>query len=357
MSGEAAVRAAFKTQAAACRSLDSPFTARLCELAAARLTAAGPAGTHILDWPGEPSYRGDSVPLRFCGALHHLVITDRSPALAAVYPPAKEAGEDDDRLWRAVEMALSDHEAAIIAFLADAPQTNEVRRAAALLPLWIWASGRFGLPLVVSELGASAGLNLCADLFSLDAGGALYGMADSPVRLTPVASGRMPSGTAPQVAERRGCDLAPLDPQSPADREKLLAYIWPDQPERVERTQAAMAIAASADPPASVERADARDWLEKRLGEVRPGRVHLIQHTVAWQYFPDDVQAGCADLLAEAGRRASLQAPIVRIGMEADDNPHGAAIAMTCWPEGERYKLGRVDFHGRWIEWTGDALS
>jgi hypothetical protein len=82
-----AVRDAFRRQAEVCADMGSPFTARLCALAAERLAPGGPVPDRVLDWPGDPSGRADALPLRLAGALHALVLEGRDPALAAAYPP------------------------------------------------------------------------------------------------------------------------------------------------------------------------------------------------------------------------------------------------------------------------------
>src|SRR5690606_31806960 len=109
----ARVRTAFLHQAIACETLGSSFTARLCRLAGERLGRAGAVGTRILGWPGDPSAVGDSVPLRFAGALHALVLAKRSDALAALYPPA-DAEVSDDAFWELVEEVLRIEEAFIL---------------------------------------------------------------------------------------------------------------------------------------------------------------------------------------------------------------------------------------------------
>jgi hypothetical protein len=47
-----------------------------------------------------------------------------------------------------------------------------------------------------------------------------------------------------EVVDRAGCDEAPLNPRSDADRRSLLAYCWPEQRERVERLRAALELAS-----------------------------------------------------------------------------------------------------------------
>lgn len=342
------IRAAFRDQAKSCAALGSPFMARLMALAADRLAPGSDVAHRLLGWQGDVSSRGQSVPLRLAGALHALRRSGH-PDLAAVYPPA---GAGDDALWAAVETAFADSGPEILGWLASPPQTNEVRRSAALIPAMHLLAARFGLPILVSELGCSAGLNLRADRFRLSAGSVAYGPADAPVRLLPDWTGPAPREAPVSVAARAGVDMRPVDPRTEAGR--LYAYLWPDQPERLALTEAAVATAAA--DPARVDRGDAADWLEAALGRARPGLLHLVFHTVAWQYFPDATKTRAAAALAAAGARATEAAPLARFSMEADGG-RGAGLSLQVWPQGATLNLGRADFHGRWIDWSLQCLA
>jgi hypothetical protein len=338
------VRDAFRDQARACGALGSPFMARLMALCADRL-AKGTVAQRVLEWDGEVGPSGDSVPLRLAGALHALVRDGTDPRLAAAYPPADAP---DVALWEAVEAALTRHETRLLAWLDSPPQTNEVRRSAALLAAAAWLAERHPLPFVLSELGASGGLNLSFDRFALEAGGITLGTAGSGVRLAPGWRGAAPSPRPIRVVERGGVDLNPLDPADPAARLRLLAYLWPDQPDRLRLTEAAIALAET-----RPVRGDAADWLARRLARPRPGRVHMVYHTVAWQYFGQTTQASCRAALDAAGAAATDDAPLAHVAMEGDAIPGSAALTVTLWPGGETRTVARVDFHGRWIEWFG----
>lgn len=341
------VREAFLHQAKACDELGSPFTARLCRLAAGRLDETTAIGRHVLGWQGDPATAADSVPLRLAGALHALVRSGSDPVLAKTYPP-HEVGDED--LWRAVESALERDEPFLRDRLRSAPQTNEVRRSAALLPGFLTIGEKFARPLILSEVGASAGLNLQWDRYAYRLGEFGWGMG-APVTLAPDWSGPPPPSVALTVAERAGCDLNPLDPRSVEDQERLLSYIWADQPDRLERTRLALGLAAAHD--MRVEKADAIDWLADRLARPYPGNVHVIYHSIAWQYFPETLKARGEALIGKAGARATIDAPLARLQMEADGKPDGASVTLQLWPTGERYEIGRADFHGRWVQWKG----
>jgi hypothetical protein len=244
---------AFRAQARACRDLGSPFTARLCDLIADRLPADTPVGAHIAAWSGDPGPSGTSVPLRLAGTLNRLRLSG-DPILTPAWPPHDVP---DAALWAAIHTTLTTRAAEVIDGLASPPQTNEVRRSAALILAAHWLAARHPLPLILSEAGASAGLNLMFDRFALATPDGPRGATTPALTLTPDWRGTTPPPATPiTVADRRGVDLSPLDPGDPAQRLRLMSYIWPDQPDRVALTTSAIAVAT-----APVDRADAVDWL------------------------------------------------------------------------------------------------
>ena len=339
-------REAFAEQAEACRTLGSPFMDRLLRLCAERLDRITAVGRTVLDWPGNPHYSADSVPLRLAGGLHRLVLDGSSAALAACYPPART---DDDALWAAIAQAFRDHEAALLTALKSPPQTNEIRRSVALIPALHLIAGETGLPLRLSELGASARLNLLCDRFRLWAGKVAYGPAGAPVTVRPDWTGPPPAPAALSVIDRAGVDLNPVDLGDPGQQLRLLSYLWPDQAGRMAMTRAAIGIARQAPP--DLARADAIDWLETRLESPERGTAHVVYNTVAWQYFAPDSQARGNALLERAGAAATRDHAIAHLAMEGDGG-RGAALTLRLWPGGRTRQLARVDFHGRWIEWS-----
>ncbi len=348
MSVEMKIRDSFREQAIPCEALGSPFTARLCNLMADRLDTGGAVGDRVLNWPGASGGKGDALALRLCGALHALVIDGRSSALAKVYPPNHD-DVSDDVLWQAIDEALRAHAEFILERLNSAPQTNEVRRASILLPGFSEIARISGLPLVLSELGASAGLNLNWDKFHYEIAGQSWGDENSSVRLAPEWQGKPYELRPVEVISRAGCDLYPLDVLDDAMQKRLLSYIWPDQSERITRTKAAIDTAVEAG--TKIAKADAIDWLEARLKTRHEGAVHVIYHTIAWQYFPGDVQRRGVELMRQAGKMASSDAPFAWLRFEMDGKSPGAALTLTIWPTGEEIYLARADFHGRWIDW------
>ena len=314
---------------------------QLLQLLATRPWPAGIIRDRIFTWEGDITPRGQSVPLRLAGALHALKLQGQD-ALTVAYPPHTV---DDDLLWDAIDAVLQSDAAAINAWLDRAPQTNEVRRSVVLIALGHWLAARFDLPMRTSELGASAGLNLNWHRYALKVGGQTIGPENAALTLTPDWTGPLPPLVMPQVTAQAGVDLNPLDLNKDALR--VQAYLWPDQPHRIELTQAAI---AAADTP--VVQSDAIDWLAGQLTHKK-GQLHLIYSTVAWQYFPADKQAEGTAMIEAAGAIATDDSPLAWFGMENDGGTPGAAMTLRLWPGDLQIDQGRVDFHGRWVNWTG----
>lgn len=341
---------AFRHQARSNANLGSPFTARILTLLADRIAPGSPVQDRMQAFTGDLGPSGHSVPLRLLGGLHARVLTGQDPDLAALYPP--NPAPDDATLGAMLDRLLASDDETLLTWLDNPPQTNEVRRAVVMILAGHWLAARHGLPFKLSELGASAGLNLMWDRFSLALPDATYGPQNSPVTLSPDVTGPLPTPGAITVTDRRGVDLNPLDPRDPDDALRLLSYLWADQPERMDRTRAAIALAE-----AHMDRGDAAQWLEARLAEPHPGALHLVTHTIVWQYFPDETQSRCLAALEAAGARATPDAPLARLSMEADGAKDSAAVTLTTWPGGNTVTLGRVDFHGRWLDWAPPSAA
>lgn len=337
----------FLEQAEGCERLGSPFTARLCRLLSDLLDESTQVGHRISAWPGK--HRSDAVALRLAGALHALVLTGADPALAAVYPPNAAT---DEELRRSLAAALRRHDSSLVRALDSPPQTNEIARAAMLLPGFLVIGRETGMPLAIREIGSSAGLNLLFDRFHYRYGDAFWGDEASPVKLAPEVRGEPPPlGGFLDIVSRKGSDIAPVDTASAAERLRLRSYIWPDQTARLERQEAALALARET--PFELCRADAAGFIAGELAARGGNEVFVLFHSIMWQYMPREKRLRIEDLLDEAGN-APDAAPLAWLRMEpiaANDN--FATLRLTLWPSAETRDLARCDYHGRWIEWLG----
>jgi hypothetical protein len=114
---------------------------RLMPLIGERLTDDSAVGARILGWEGDVSPAGQSVPLRTAGALHALVL-DGTDARAGRRLSACGGGRRH-ALVRGGR-GVHGHEAPHPAALDRAPQTNEIRRSAILLPALWWLLDKVG---------------------------------------------------------------------------------------------------------------------------------------------------------------------------------------------------------------------
>lgn len=342
---------AFAAQADACHDLGSPLVATICALVAERGLPDSTTRRRIATWPGAIGAREAAVPLRLAAALHRLVLDGADDGLVAAFPPADL---DRDALWHALRAAVSAHDGFIAACLDSPPQTNEVARAALLLPALLELQAAHGLPIRLLELGASAGLNQNLDRFAYDYGAWQWGDPGSPVLVACQWRGtaRPPEGRDLEIADRGACDLAPVPVGTDDERKRLLSYAWADQRQRLARLSAAMDL-ARAHPP-QVELAGAADWLEDRLAPLPEGRLTVVLHTIMWQYLPDAERARAETAIRRAGRDAKPDRPLAWLRFEADGGSPGGGVYLTAWSDvaddGITGRVARGDYHGRWLE-------
>ncbi|HEY4376119.1 MAG TPA: DUF2332 domain-containing protein, partial [Acidimicrobiales bacterium] len=270
----------------------------------------GPCATVLGPWATEPF--ADAVVLRFLGAVHRLVLDGRAPRLAGHYPST--GGRPGRRLVPTFVQPVADHDHELGKLMVEGVQTNEVGRSAALLGGFLEVAAG-GLPLRVLEPGASAGLNLRFDRYRYESGGRGFGPPESPVRFDQPWTGHAPDlGCPVVVAERRGCDREPIDPTTPAGRTRLRSFVWPDQLDRLSRLDAALEVAASV--PVVVDRDEAASWLGRLLADPVEGLATVVAHAIMFQYLSADERRSMLAVLAEAGDRATVDAPLAWLRME-----------------------------------------
>lgn len=341
---------AFERQAGACIALGAPFTARVCRILGAQLDDGSAFGARLAAWPLD-SLWPDLAPLRCCAALNTLVRRGRAPELARLYPP--QASENVQALWTAIARTIAAHDAQMTAFLDSPPQTNEVMRSAVLLGGFLALAAHTRMPLALHELGASAGLNLLFDRYAFDLGeGRRWGDPNSPVRIASAWSGAAPALDAPlAISTRAAVDLRPVDARSTDDRERMLAYIWPEQTDRLRRIEPALDMVAASG--LAVERGDALDWLERAMArQPAPGVCRVVYHSVFAQYLPATLRERLRAAIRRRGEEATADAPLAWLAMEAGPDRMSCELRSTIWPGGERRKLADVDWHGRWAKWA-----
>lgn len=348
-----ALKAALGLQADSCDQLGSPFSGALLRRAAGDLDRGGPAARLVAPWRdlSRRDLLSAAIPLRLLGALHERVLSGEAPGLTQAYPREGRA-PDPDVAWVEALAVMEAHFDVLAAFMDHEPQTNEVRRSICLAPGFIAAARGHGLPIRALELGASAGLNLSWDRFWYRFGATTWGDPASPVRLDTDWSGPDPDVTAPiRVIERAACDRRPVNLTDDALRRRLIAYVWPDQFERLARIRAAIDVALAH--AVQVEAADAVDWAD-REATPQAGVLTVLYHSVFWQYMPPERQAALTRVIEDKGALATRAAPFAWLRMEPpSDGPWRMEVSLTAWPGGEAQVLAEVHPHGAKVTWRG----
>jgi hypothetical protein len=342
--------ALLRRQGEACRDIGSPLYGDLLASAAEDMLDGGPVADLL---SGHSDARPASVlPLRMLGGAHALALSGQAPELAAWYPSAGgrlDAEPGSPQAWAALRQTIARQRDALLPWLDRPPQTNEVGRAAALLGGLLRMTALASLPIRLVEVGASAGLNLRADLFCVQGDTGSYGDPQSPVVLSHAWQGSAPPEGVLRVIERTGGDLAPIDPVTAEGRLILTAYVWPDQAARLARLRGALAIAEQV--PADLRAESATETVART--DLADGTWTVLWHSIFRQYLSHEQRAELADGVARLAAAASPEARFGYLYLE-QSRAGGCPVTLTTWPGGERVVLGTASPHGIPVRWRED---
>jgi hypothetical protein len=340
---------AVRRQARACADLGSPMYADLLTRLAADLEHDGVFSRVLAGHEHDPG--PSALALRLLGSVHRLVLEGRAPELARFYPSVGGSWSPGAG-WSAFARYAADSPETIRAHLDQAPQTNEVGRAAALLGGLRHVAAEHRLPVRLREIGASGGLNLRADRYCyLDEDGREHGDVDSPVRLAGAWRGRTPPEADVRVTDRLGSDIAPVDPATEEGRLTLLSYVWPDQVARCARLRDALDVAAAV--PAQVRQQGAREFVDGL--DLVEGATTVLWHSVMWQYLDRDDQQAVRTRIEALGAQATAGCGFAHLLLEpsrpGSQDEHEFLVVLRTWPGGEHRVLGVAAPHGLPATW------
>jgi hypothetical protein len=337
-----------RVQGEVCAGMGSAMYGDVLHGVAADVEAGGVFAAILSGHDNVPS--GTALPLRLLGGLHRLALDGRAPALRRWYPSIGGRW-DAQAAWPDIGLAAVEHADYLRAALDQPPQTNEVGRSAALIGGLLILTDRFGLPIRLFEIGCSAGLNLRADHYRYRHPGGAWGPAESPLTVEDAWRNRLPPAATLRIVERHGYDIAPLDATSSDGELTLLSYVWPDQPERLDRLRGAVSIARRV--PAPLHRRNAVDAVAD-LG-LAAGALTVLWHSIMWQYLSTTEQDTVLAEIDARGARARPDSPFAHLTLEphrrTPDSPVEFAVRVRCWPGGEDQLLAVCSPHGPPVSW------
>lgn len=348
--GEQSIAKGIIMQAEHCRRNGAPATARIVDAQLALMVGNTLCGERIANWPGLPLE--DAMPLRLAGGFHHLMLTGADKRLSPVY-----RGEifDQDEVDAIVNAIATEHDERLLPWFDRPPQTNEAGRSASFMAGLLWLSGKVGPMFELNELGASAGINTMMDRYHYNLGGIEVGPISSPMRIKPEWRGPPPPNAPVEIIGISGCDKAPVDLSDLHAALRVKSYVWPENKERIERIDAAIALAAQKRP--DIVAADALDWVLERLSTPQdPGVVRVFNHSIVWQYIHADGRTAIADAIEAQGQKASPERPLAWIMLETNRATFRHELQIRYWPGPDRWQLlAEAQAHGTWIQWLEDA--
>ena len=101
--------------------------------------------------------------------------------------------------------------------------------------------------------------------------------------------------------------------------------------------------------PVAIDRAQAVEWLADELAAPRAGVATVVFHSVVLPYLGEDGVTALAHTIEAAGARATPEAPLAWLSLEA--GAEQADVRLAVWPRGESRVLARATFHGPPVRW------
>ncbi len=294
------------------------------------------------------------MPLRMAGGLHHLFLTGAAPELGAIYARRTDrSGRRSTQLVLGV-VAQVRRAAAAVARWAAADQRGG--RAASIMAGLLWLAQRLGPRFELNEIGASAGVNTMMERYFFDLGGTRVGrrsFADADrARMARLCRRRPRSWRSLQsearISLRSICPIA-------AQALRLKSYVWPEATERMQRIDAAIALAGKQPP--DLVRADAGEWVPRILAlPQEEGVTRVLYHSIMWQYMPISTRESIVAAMEAAGEKATGERPLAWIQLETNRVTFNHELAVRFWPDPDALgwvTLATAHPHGAWVEWLG----
>jgi hypothetical protein len=224
-------------------------------------------------------------------------------------------------------------------------QTNEPARCAILLPLL----ARLPEPLALIDVGSSAGLTMLFDRYSYDYGGHRVAGADpdAPTLSCRVTGPAPLPDRVPAIVWRTGLDLNPLDITSDEDVRWLSCLVWPDEGDRAERLEAAIASARRSPP--TVIKGDLLTDLPIVVAGAPADATVVVYHSSVLGYVDPPQREQFARMVGRLGVTwLTSEAPGVVPGTDLFARDEQMTVLAR---DGLPHAV--ADSHGGWLHWLG----
>jgi hypothetical protein len=328
-----------------CRLSSSPFYEALCVRIA--------EDTDLLDIAKSVRV-GQRAPNMFLAAVQYLVLTQEKNPLKAAYVdvgngvPARPDFFDD---FKAFCLDSRNQIAEIMS--TRTVQTNEVRRCATFLPALFLVERRADFrEFHFVDVGCSAGLNLLWHKYHYRySNGASCGDESSELHILCDVNGDIPPplGKAlPKTASQIGIEIEPVDVSDPDNVNWLKALIWPDQHDRVDLLDAALALLRKGPP--RIIKGDCTEKIPQIVREMpRSEPVCLLFSHSANQVFKEGRKELTFLLEGLSDARKIFE---ISIGHFEEGAPE---LILSEYENGRtksEERLATTHPHGNWIRWN-----
>jgi hypothetical protein len=303
-------------------------------------------------------------------AVHALVLEDPSAPLAGYYASVTGAPRlNQNRAFAEFREFCLERRGEILAIMKRRTvQFTVAGRAGFIMPAIAFVARLTGRPLSLIDIGCSAGLLTLFDHYDYDFGDGYRVGGPAGITINSFRFDGPPPGfltQIPEIAERVGIDLNPVDPADPAERRWIDALCPPDM--ILERRQLRAALDLRARTPLPVIKGDALIALPGLLAAMPDPICALATHCLyQWPQTARDALYGEIGK-ASQGRSlyfitidhpAALDPSRITSAYPAttDEPPVEHEASLTVFRDGEASTtlLGRYDSFGRRGVWLAD---
>lgn len=234
-------------------------------------------------------------------------------------------------------------------------QTNEIGRCSFLLPGLNFLADVVDQPIILLELGTSAGLLLNYDSYAIRYStiGNVAGNQNSLVLIECEVRGdnNPPVMSIPKINRKIGIDLEPLKCSDSDDALWLQALVWPKNLKRFERLRGALEICRENQSCFELVKGDGFEDITNYLDEYTDDNsVICIYHSFAINQITKEAREEYYNKLKAYSVVNKMILYELRILWKDND---GTELVLQEITEGtvKTHRLADVHHHGKWIEW------